>query len=69
MLTPDVCMMHLSYDVETFELKLNDANGSPTTMMGKYVVVWKKQPDGHWKAAADIFNSDKQRGFSGRASN
>jgi uncharacterized protein (TIGR02246 family) len=49
----------LAYDVGTFELKLNDANGSPTTMMGKYVVVWKKQPDGHWKAAADIFNTDK----------
>jgi ketosteroid isomerase-like protein len=49
----------LAYDVGTFELKLNDANGSPTTMMGKYVVVWKKQADGHWKAAADIFNPDK----------
>jgi uncharacterized protein (TIGR02246 family) len=49
----------LAYDVGTFELKLNDANGSPTTMMGKYVVVWKKQTDGHWKAAADIFNTDK----------
>jgi ketosteroid isomerase-like protein len=48
----------LAYDVGTFELKLNDANGSPTTTMGKYVVVWKKQPDGHWKDA-DIFNTDK----------
>jgi uncharacterized protein (TIGR02246 family) len=49
----------LAYDVGTFELKLNDANGSPTTTMGKYVVVWKKQSDGHWKAVADIFNTDK----------
>ena len=49
----------LAYDVGTFELKLNDAGGNPTTTMGKYVVVWKKQADGHWKAAADIFNTDK----------
>jgi uncharacterized protein (TIGR02246 family) len=25
---------------------------------GKFVEVWKKQPDGQWKAVADIFNSD-----------
>lgn len=26
---------------------------------GKYVVVWKKQADGNWKAVADIFNADE----------
>jgi len=26
---------------------------------GKYVVVWKKQKGGSWKAQADIFNTDK----------
>jgi ketosteroid isomerase-like protein len=25
----------------------------------KYVVVWKKQKGGSWKAEADIFNTDK----------
>jgi uncharacterized protein (TIGR02246 family) len=25
---------------------------------GKFVEVWKKQPDGQWKVVADIFNSD-----------
>ena len=30
--------------------------GPPET--GKYVSVWKKQADGTWKVAADIFNSD-----------
>ncbi len=29
--------------------------------VGKYVVVWRKI-DGSWKAAADIFNSDKPAG-------
>lgn len=49
----------MAYDVGTFELTLNDAQGTPTTTTGKYVVVWKKQPDKQWKAAADIFNTDK----------
>jgi len=25
---------------------------------GKYVTVYRKQPDGKWKVVADIFNSD-----------
>jgi uncharacterized protein (TIGR02246 family) len=49
----------MAYDVGTAELKLNDANGNRTTTAGKYVVVWKKQPDKQWKAVADIFNTDK----------
>jgi quercetin dioxygenase-like cupin family protein len=32
-------------------------NGS--TEKGKYVSIWKKQPDGQWKVAEDIFNPDK----------
>ena len=32
------------------------ANGQ--TEKGKYVTVWKKQTDGSWKIAEDIFNTD-----------
>ena len=49
----------MAYDLGNFELKLNDAQGSPTTIPGKYVVIWKKQKGGDWKAEADIFNTDK----------
>ena len=49
----------LAYDVGTFELKLNDEKGTSMTIPGKYVVAWKKQKDGQWKAEADIFNTDK----------
>jgi uncharacterized protein (TIGR02246 family) len=49
----------MAYDVGTFELKINDDKGNPTTEIGKYVVVWKKQPDKQWKVVADIFNTDK----------
>jgi ketosteroid isomerase-like protein len=49
----------LAYDVGTFELKTADAQGKIVTEAGKYVVVWKKQTDRHWKVIADIFNTDK----------
>jgi len=49
----------LAYDIGTFELKANDPQGNATTTVGKYVVVWKKQPDKQWQAVADIFNTDK----------
>jgi ketosteroid isomerase-like protein len=49
----------MAFDVGTFELKLNDPQGAPMTIPGKYVVVWKKQGNGSWKVETDIFNSDK----------
>ncbi len=49
----------IAYDVGTFELRFNDASGKPTTEIGKYVVVWKKQADKQWKVVADIFNTDR----------
>lgn len=49
----------IAYERGTFRLTVNGADGKPVTSVGKYVVVWKKQPDGKWKAYADIFNADK----------
>src|SRR5258706_13935509 len=49
----------LAYDVGTFEMKTNDAQGNVNTEVGKYVVVWKKQPDKQWKAIIDMFSTDK----------
>jgi uncharacterized protein (TIGR02246 family) len=48
----------LGYTVGAYELTIHDAQGNPITDRGKYVTAWKKQPDGKWKVAADIFNSD-----------
>jgi len=49
----------MAYEIGTFELKSNDAQGNATSTLGKYVVVWKKQPTHDWKAVADIFNTNK----------
>jgi ketosteroid isomerase-like protein len=49
----------MAYEIGTFDLKTNDAQGNATSTLGKYVVVWKKQANHDWKAVADIFNTDK----------
>jgi ketosteroid isomerase-like protein len=28
------------------------------TIIGKYLAVWKKQPDGSWLVVADMFNAE-----------
>jgi ketosteroid isomerase-like protein len=48
----------LAYEIGTFELTMNDAQGKPVTTVGKYVVNWQKHGR-EWKVAADIFNDDK----------
>ncbi len=37
---------------------LNDATGAITIIKGKYVTIWRRQPDQSWKVAVDIWNSD-----------
>jgi ketosteroid isomerase-like protein len=47
-----------AYVMGVYQLTTKDARGNFTTDRGKYVEVWKKQTDGSWKTAADIFNTD-----------
>jgi ketosteroid isomerase-like protein len=49
----------LAYEIGTFDLTLANEAGKSNAMRGKYVVAWKKQASGEWKAAADIFNTDQ----------
>jgi len=48
----------LAYEIGTYELTVNDAQGQPAKSVGKYVVNWQKSA-GQWKVVADIFNNDK----------
>jgi uncharacterized protein (TIGR02246 family) len=48
----------LAWGHGTYTRTMNDATGKPVTDKGKYVIVYKKQPDGKWKVVADIGNSD-----------
>jgi uncharacterized protein (TIGR02246 family) len=47
----------LAYEYGTYDLVTEEKKGKPTDEKGKYLVVWKKQPDGSWKAAVDIDNT------------
>ena len=43
----------LGWEYGSFESTSTDPKGKPVTQKGKYVVIWKLQPDGSWKIAAD----------------
>lgn len=43
----------IGYTAGTYDMTMGGAVDK-----GKYLTVWKKQPDGAWKVAEDIFNSD-----------
>jgi ketosteroid isomerase-like protein len=48
----------LAYSTGTYTLAMKNSQGKPIADKGKFMEVWKKQPDGGWKAVADIYNSD-----------
>jgi ketosteroid isomerase-like protein len=50
----------LAYTQGTYETSLEEVQGKSVTDRGKWVDVWKKQPDGVWKIVADISNPDSQ---------
>ncbi len=48
----------LAISMGSYEFSMKDPKGKLVQDRGKYVTVWKKQPDGAWKAHIDIYNSD-----------
>ena len=36
-----------------FEGHSKDANGNPVTTSGRYITIWRKQPNGSWKVVLD----------------
>lgn len=51
----------IGYSLGTYQMGMNDPKGNPVTDRGKYATVWRKQPDGNWKAIVDMFNTDLPR--------
>ncbi len=49
----------LAYGRGRYALSLSPPGGAPTQDAGKYVVVYRRQASGVWRAVADIFNSDQ----------
>jgi uncharacterized protein (TIGR02246 family) len=47
-----------AYSLGTNKVTLVDSNGRRMKDRGKYLTVYRKQPDGTWKVVADTGNSD-----------
>jgi len=47
-----------AYEIGAFEANLPNPAGGTVRGQGKYVVVWKRQPDGGIKMLVDIFNTN-----------
>ena len=45
------------YGIYTMVMATSEG-AEPVEDHGKYIEIWKRQPDGSWKVALDIFNSD-----------
>jgi len=50
------------YVVGSYTMTSKAGKGKTVTDHGKYMEVWKKQPNGSWKAIADTWNSDLATG-------
>ncbi len=49
----------LAYETGTYDMSWKEKNGKTKKEKGKYIVVWKKQANGSWKALLDTFNADQ----------
>ena len=49
----------LGYTIGTYRMEYRDPAGDPVVIDGKYLTVWKRQPDGSWMVAVDMFNANQ----------
>lgn len=47
----------LGFTRGTYHIEVDGPDG-PLAIDGKYLTIWRKQPDGMWKVVADMFNAD-----------
>ncbi|RTL56078.1 MAG: DUF4440 domain-containing protein [Sphingobacteriales bacterium] len=48
----------MAYVFQRNQITMNDSLGKPMTQYNKSVSIWKKQNDGSWKDAVDIWNAE-----------
>ena len=49
----------LAYGRGRYTLSMSPPGGAPVQNVGKYIVAYRRQAGGAWRAVADIFNSDQ----------
>lgn len=48
----------IGYTWSHYEGHSKDANGNPVLVSGRFITIWRKQPDGSWKVALDAGAND-----------
>ena len=48
----------MGYTWGHFEGHSKDANGNPVVTSGRYITIWRKQPDGAWKVVLDAGSNE-----------
>jgi ketosteroid isomerase-like protein len=49
---------NLAYMFSRNAVTMNDPNGTPTTAKGRAVTIWRRDFDGQWRCAVDIWNAE-----------
>jgi ketosteroid isomerase-like protein len=49
----------IGYTWGHFEGHSKDANGNPVTTTGRFITIWRKQPDGNWKVVLDAGSNEE----------
>jgi len=52
----------MGYTWGHYEGRSKDANGNPVLTSGRYITIWRKQPDGTWKVVLDAGADDAPTG-------
>lgn len=47
----------LAYMFSRNTVTMNSPDGTPLTTVGRAVTVWRREPDGEWRCAVDIWNT------------
>lgn len=48
----------LAFEVGRYALRLAPESGDPVVDRGRYLIVHRVEPDGHWRRAAEMFSPD-----------
>jgi ketosteroid isomerase-like protein len=49
---------NLAYMFSKNAVTVNGQDGAPVTMNGRAVTIWRREPDGEWRCAVDIWNAE-----------
>jgi ketosteroid isomerase-like protein len=49
---------NLAYMFSQNAVTMNGPDGTPTTTKGRAITIWRREPDGEWRCAVDIWNAE-----------